>query len=99
MTAVQALESLGDPAAAGALDGLAARALDGRVRRSARVAAIRLRKRGERQPEVAGLSDEVERLRKQNADLLARMERLESRLTSLGGVAPATPPDEEPTAS
>ncbi|MHC5010195.1 MAG: M1 family aminopeptidase, partial [Planctomycetota bacterium] len=67
MAALAALLALGDEASAPTLRRAADQALDGRARRAARFALRAIRKRGERTPEVAGLADDVDRLKKQNA--------------------------------
>jgi aminopeptidase N len=55
---------------------------DGRIRRAARSTIARLRKGGERSTEVARLSDDLERLRKQTAELTDRVAKLEAHAGS-----------------
>jgi len=80
--AIDACRTMGDERAIALLRGAPARHPDGRVRRDAKDAALRLGKAAGRTTEVARLSDEVERLRKQNGTLVDRMEKLETRLGS-----------------
>ncbi len=80
IAATAAMRTIGDPRGIPILGGAPARHPDGRVRREAKAAALRLGRSGERQTEVARLSDDVESLRKQGAALLDRMEKLEARL-------------------
>jgi aminopeptidase N len=80
MASIAALAHLEDARATPALAVLQDQTPDGRVRRAARGAVQRLRKSGERSQESGRLADEVETLRKRNADLLSRLERVEVRL-------------------
>lgn len=80
IAAAAALRTMGDPRGIAILGGAPARHPDGRVRREAKAAALRLGQSGERSTEVARLADEVEKLRKQSGTLLDRMEKLEARL-------------------
>ncbi len=80
--AIDALRTMGDARGIPILTGAPARHPDGRVRRDAKDAALRLGKTAGRTTEVARLSDELERLRKQNGALLDRMEKLEARFGS-----------------
>ncbi len=80
-----ALRALGDAGGIAILEGPLARHTDGIVLRYARAAAFRLRKGAGDGTQVARLSDEVEKLRKQNAELVERMEKLEARLAGESG--------------
>ncbi len=82
ISAAAALRAIGDPRGVGILAGAPARHPDGRVRREAKAASLRLGKAGGRAPEVARMSDDLEKLRKQNATLIGRMEKLEARWSS-----------------
>ncbi len=75
-----ALASLEDPRAMAALAAVQDQTPDGRTRRAARGAIARLRKVGERTQETARLSDDLESVRRKNADLLSRLEKVEARL-------------------
>jgi aminopeptidase N len=79
LAAIVALRTLGDERAIPALRRAADQALDGRIRRGARTAARRLEKGAERTAEVARLSDALDLLRRQAADLASRLEKLEAR--------------------
>ena len=77
IAATAAMRSIGDPAAIGILQGAPARHPDGRVRREAKAAALRLRKSGGTSTQAAKLADELETLRTAHAALLQRVEKLE----------------------
>jgi HEAT repeat protein len=85
IAAAAALRTIGDPRGIAMLGGAPARHPDGRVRREAKAASLRLGTSEERSTEVSQLSDEVEKLRKQSTALLDRMEKLEVRLSTVGG--------------
>lgn len=89
MTSIASLRMLGDERAIPALRRASEQALDGRVRRASRATARRLEQRADRATEVARLSDSVESLRRQNADVLARLQKLEARLGSKPAEKPA----------
>jgi aminopeptidase N len=89
MAAIGALRVLGDERALGALHALAESGADGRVRRAALVAAGRLGRGAERTQEVARLSDDLDKVRRANHDLLARLDRLEARVTGKPVAKPA----------
>jgi aminopeptidase N len=78
MAAVGALVELGDGKAVGALEGLAARELDGRVIRGARTAAARLREGRDKGEEVNKLREELDKMRQEHKTLKDRLEKLES---------------------
>ena len=78
MASIAALRALGDERGIALLGQAPVAHPDGRVRRSARVAAARLRKNAERTTEVARLADDVEAMRDITAKLLSRIERLEN---------------------
>lgn len=80
MSTIAALRHLGDDRGIGVLHGAPALHADGRVKRAVRAAVMRLRKSSERSNEVSRLSDDLETMRKQNAELLERMSKLEARL-------------------
>jgi aminopeptidase N len=77
LDAVNSAESLGDPRLLPALDRLAVAANDGRMRRDAMEAAIRIR-RGEKVPaQVRGLREDIDELREDQRRLQAKIEALE----------------------
>ena len=77
VVAVNSAESLGDPRLLPALDRLAVAANDGRMRRDAMEAAIRIRK-GEKVPaQVRGLREDIDELREDQRRLQAKIEALE----------------------
>ncbi len=76
--AIGAARAMGDDRAIALLNGAPARHPDGRVRRDAKAAALRLGKSKDRTDEVARLSDGLEEMRKQNAKLMDRVDALES---------------------
>ncbi len=80
IASVAALEAIGDARAVPALRAAADRALEGRVRRMARVAVRRIGAAQDRGAEVRGLKDEVEKLQQANQKLADRMAALEVRL-------------------
>ena len=84
IAAVAALEAAGDAKAAPAISAAAERALDGRVKRTNRVAARRLAERAASGKETKALRDEVEKLQQENRGLADRLTALEAR-----GVRPA----------
>jgi aminopeptidase N len=79
MSAIAALRALGDEGAIPALRRAADQAVDGRVRRACRAAARRLDAVADRSTELARLSDAVEALRRQAAELSTKVERLEAK--------------------
>jgi len=78
MAAIAALRTLGDDRAIPALRRGAEQATDGRVKRACRATARRLEQGAVRTQETARLSDAVEALRRENGELKARLEKLES---------------------
>ncbi|MFA7249525.1 MAG: M1 family aminopeptidase [Dehalococcoidia bacterium] len=82
IAAIAALEAVGDAKAVPALRAAGDRALEGRVKRSVRVAARRIGEAQDRGAEVRGLKDEVEKLQQANQKLADRMAALEVRLPS-----------------
>jgi aminopeptidase N len=91
MASVGALVELGDDKAVGALEGLAARELDGRVIRGARTAAARLREGRDKGEEVKKLREELDKMRQEQKTLKDRLEKIESPKTgaSRNGAKPA----------
>jgi aminopeptidase N len=91
MAAVGALVELGDDKAVGALEGLAARELDGRVIRGARTAAARLREGRDKGEEVKKLREELDKMRQEQKTLKDRLEKIESPKTgaSRNGARPS----------
>ncbi len=80
VSAIQALRTLGDPDAAGALDALAHRKhVDGRIRRQARIVASALRADSGPKEAIKSLNDRVDKLDEERRKLLARIEKLEGR--------------------
>ena len=77
ISATAAMRAIGDPAAIAILEDAPARHPDGRVRREAKAAVLRLRKSGGTSTEVAKLTDDLETLRTAQAALLQRVEKLE----------------------
>ena len=77
ISATAAMRAINDPAAIAILEDAPARHPDGRVRREAKAAVLRLRKGGGTSTEVAKLSDDLQKLRTEHASLLQRVEKLE----------------------
>ena len=80
ITAIAALEAVGDTKAIPAIRAAADRALEGRIKRSSRVAIRRIGEAQDRTKEVRGLQSEVEKLQQTNQKLADRMTALETRL-------------------
>ena len=80
IAAIAALEAVGDAKSIPALRAAGDRALEGRVKRSARVAIRRIGEAQDRSAEVRGLKDEVDKLQQANQKLADRMAALEVRL-------------------
>ena len=78
LSAVSALGALRDARAAGALNAVAGRALDGRLSRSARIAARTLGEGANRAEDVKRLQERVEQLQAQNQRLGDRVVQLEA---------------------
>ncbi len=87
-SAVAGLKSLGDPAAADALDRAAAADDDRGMRSAAAEASESVRGGGEKST-VAGIRKDLDRLRESNASLKDEIRRLESRIQNGEGSAPA----------
>lgn len=79
IAATTALETAGDAKAAPAVSAAAERALDGRVKRTNRVAARRLAERAASGNEAKALRDEIEKLQQENRGLADRLTVLEAR--------------------
>ncbi len=75
--AVNSAESLGDARLLTALDRLALAADDGRMRRDAMEAAIRIRKGEKVPPQVRGLREDIDELREDQRRLQEKIEALE----------------------
>jgi len=80
IAAITAVEAVGDTKSIPSLRAAAARSLEGRVKRSVRVAVRRIGEAQDRSVEVRGLKDEVEKLQQTNQKLADRMSALEARL-------------------
>ena len=80
IAAIAAVEAVGDRRSIPALGAAAGRSLEGRVKRSARVAVRRIGEAQDRSAEVRGLKDEVEQLQQTNQKLSDRMAAIEARL-------------------
>ena len=78
LAAVGALAALKDTRAMPALNAIADRALDGRLRRSARVAVRTISEGADKGDEVKKLTDEVEKLQQQNQQLKDRLAKVEA---------------------
>ncbi len=78
LSAVNALAALKDVRATNALQAASARALDGRVRRTAHVAIRTLTEGADKGAEVRGLKDEVEKLQQENQKLKDRLTNVEA---------------------
>src|SRR5690606_20101754 len=76
LSAVAALQTLAEPASIGALNAVAGRALDGRLRRMSKVAVRRI-------GEAAKKPEELNALKKQVEDLQSANQKLEDRLVAL----------------
>jgi aminopeptidase N len=82
---IGAMQSLKATAALPHLDRTARSALDGRVVRSARLAAQAVRAAGDKGEEVKKLREEVDKLTDENRSLKDRLDKLEARLTPAEG--------------
>ena len=80
LAAVGAIETLGDSRAAGALERLAARELDGRVIRRCREVTARLREGRDKGEEVKNLREELDKLREEHKTLRDRFEKLDAKV-------------------
>ncbi|MGE0135414.1 MAG: M1 family aminopeptidase [Dehalococcoidia bacterium] len=85
LSAINALVAVKDSRAVAALNAAASRALDGRIRRNARIAVRTLTEGADKGAELRGLKDEVEKLQQEN-------QRLKDRLTKLEAAEAAPPP-------
>ncbi|ADN50911.1 M1 family aminopeptidase [Vulcanisaeta distributa] len=77
--AVAAVESSLDPRFLDALDDLASRDLDGRIRRYARDVARKIREQMQRGVEYARLREEIERIREEQRRIMDRLGRMEAK--------------------
>ncbi|MGE0227927.1 MAG: M1 family aminopeptidase [Dehalococcoidia bacterium] len=84
LSAISALAALKDTRAIPALQVASSRALDGRLRRNARIAVRTLTDGADKGAELRGLKDEVEQLQQEN-------QRLKDRLTKLEAIAAPSP--------
>jgi aminopeptidase N len=84
-SAISALQTLKATSALPHLDRTAQRALDGRVVRSARLAAQAIRTAGTPSDEVKKLREEVDKLTDENKALKERLDKLEARLAPGSG--------------
>jgi aminopeptidase N len=92
-SAISALQTLKATAAVPHLERTAQRALDGRVVRTARLAAQAIRSAGDKGEEVKKLREEMDKLNDENKSLKDRLDKLESRFASGNGAsAPAPTP-------
>jgi aminopeptidase N len=76
LDAIATTETLGDPRVLPALDRLAEQAFDGRLRRDAMEAAIRIRKGAKVPTQVTGLRDDIDELRQQQRRLQEQISTL-----------------------
>lgn len=76
LAALQAAESLGDARLLPALDRLSASAFDGRTRRTAFEAAVRVREAARVPAQVAGMRDDIDELREDQRKLQEKIEAL-----------------------
>ncbi|MEZ4502620.1 MAG: M1 family aminopeptidase [Dehalococcoidia bacterium] len=79
LAAAGALASLGDARGAGALNAAAGRTLEGRLTRSARLAARTLGQKADKGEEVKSLRTDLEKLQQENQALKDRLTRLEAQ--------------------
>lgn len=79
LSAIGALQGLGDDRAIGPLERQALRDLDGRVVRRCREAAMRLREGSDKGEEVKKLREELDKMREEQRTLKDRLEKLEAR--------------------
>jgi aminopeptidase N len=84
VTAIGALSGLKARKGLPQLERVAQRALDGRVVRSARLAAQEIRSAGDKGDEVKKLREEVDKLVDENRTLKDRLDKLESRFSNNG---------------
>ena len=91
LQAVSSLQALKDARSAPALQATSARALDGRLRRSARVAARTISEGADKGQEVKQLRDDLDKLQQQN-------QRLTDRLAKLEAMADGSSPNDGATA-
>jgi aminopeptidase N len=98
LSAVGALQELGEERAIGPLERLAARELDGRVIRRCRETAARLREGRDKGEEVKKLREELDKLREEQKTLKDRVSKMEARpAPSADGATPA-PEGKKPVA-
>ncbi|HLF75969.1 MAG TPA: M1 family aminopeptidase, partial [Dehalococcoidia bacterium] len=88
-SAISALQALKATSALPHLERTAQRALDGRVVRSARLAAQAIRSSADKGDEVKKLREEVDKLTDENRTLRDRLDKIESRLSSSNGATPS----------
>ena len=79
MTAIAALTERRDPKSLGTLHEQAARDLDGRVKRSAKIAAAAIAAGVDRGDDVRKLREELDKVREDNRKVLDRLEKLEAK--------------------
>jgi aminopeptidase N len=96
LSAIHALDQIGDPASIPALDALSARALDGRLRRRAREAIRDLREGRQAAEERGALREELDRLRTRLIALEERMDADRARPAGSGQTRAGTGPDSKP---
>ena len=90
LAAADALASLGDARATGALGAIAARTLEGRLTRSARLAARTLAQKADKGEEVKALRTDLEQLQQANQSLKDRLTKLEAQDETSRPARPAT---------
>jgi len=76
LAAIGAIESLGDPRHLGTLARIGGSATDGRIRRDAEEAAVRIREGQSVPAQVTGLRDDVDTLRDDHRKLQEKLEAL-----------------------
>jgi aminopeptidase N len=82
MSALAALQELGDDRAVGAVERLAARDLDGRIVRRSREVVAALREGRDKGEEVKKLREELDKLREEQKTLKDRVEKMEAKPAS-----------------
>jgi len=85
LSAVTALQTMGEPASIGALNAASGSGLDGRLKRMSKVAARRIGAAAKKPEELNALKKQVENLQSANQKLEDRLVALEEASKSRGG--------------
>jgi aminopeptidase N len=91
-SAINALQTLKATSALSHIDRTAQRALDGRIVRTARLAAQSIRSSADKGDEMKKLREEVDKLSDENRSLKDRLDKIEARFSSSNGATPTSAP-------